>query len=126
MRRAALALLLLTFLLAGCGGDDVQESNAYVDNVNLAQSRFASSFERLARDSADVRAMGLGDLAEIVRIDRVITGRDRREYMTHKLNETMVDSAIRVSLTARLDGAIVGFLMARAVAAAPVDLRAQG
>ncbi|HMS61253.1 MAG TPA: hypothetical protein PKD63_03165 [Solirubrobacteraceae bacterium] len=50
MRRAALALLLLTFLLAGCGGDDVQESNAYVDNVNLAQSRFASSFERLARD----------------------------------------------------------------------------
>ena len=34
--------------------------------------------------------------------------------MTHKLNETMVDSAIRVSLTARLDGAIVGFLMARA------------
>ena len=50
MRRAALALLLLTSLLAGCGGDDVQESNAYVDNVNLAQSRFASSFERLARD----------------------------------------------------------------------------
>jgi len=34
--------------------------------------------------------------------------------MTHKLNETMVDSAIGVSLTARLDGAIVGFLMARA------------
>jgi ribosomal protein S18 acetylase RimI-like enzyme len=34
--------------------------------------------------------------------------------MTHKLNETIVDSAIRVSLTARQDGAIVGFLMARA------------
>jgi hypothetical protein len=50
MRRAALALLLLTLLLAGCGGEDVQESNAYVDNVNIAQSRFASSFERLARD----------------------------------------------------------------------------
>lgn len=49
MRRAALALLL-TLLLAGCGGDDVQESNSYVGSVNIAQSRFASSFERLARD----------------------------------------------------------------------------
>ena len=49
MRPAALALLL-TLLLAGCGGDDVQQSNAYVESVNIAQSRFASSFERLARD----------------------------------------------------------------------------
>jgi GNAT superfamily N-acetyltransferase len=73
-----------------------------------------NDFERLARDNADVRAMTAGDLADIVRIDRVITGRDRVDYMKHKLNETMVDSAIRVSLTARLDGAIVGFMMARA------------
>jgi len=76
--------------------------------------RPGNDFERLARDNADVRAMGRDDLAEIVRIDRDITGRDRQEYMKHKLNETMVDSAIRVSLTARQDGAIVGFLMARA------------
>jgi GNAT superfamily N-acetyltransferase len=76
--------------------------------------RPGNDFERLARDNADVRAMGRDDLAEIVRIDRDITGRDRHEYMKHKLNETMVDSAIRVSLSARLDGAIVGFLMARA------------
>ncbi len=71
-------------------------------------------FERLARDLADVRAMGAGDLADIVRIDRAITGRDREAYMQAKLDEAMVDSAIRVSLTARLDGAIVGYLMARA------------
>jgi GNAT superfamily N-acetyltransferase len=76
--------------------------------------RLGNDFERLARDNADVRGMGRDDLAEIVRIDRDITGRDRQDYMKHKLNETMVDSAIRVSLTARLDGAIVGFLMARA------------
>jgi GNAT superfamily N-acetyltransferase len=76
--------------------------------------RPGNDFERLARDNADVRAMGRDDLAEIVRIDRDITDRDRQEYMKHKLNETMVDSAIRVSLTARQDGAIVGFLMARA------------
>jgi N-acetylglutamate synthase-like GNAT family acetyltransferase len=76
--------------------------------------RPGNDFERLARDNADVRGMAQGDLADIVRIDRAITGRNRQEYMAHKLGETMADSAIRVSLTARLDGAIVGFLMARA------------
>lgn len=73
-----------------------------------------NDFERLARDTCDVRAMGPGDLADITRIDRGITGRNRENYMKHKLGEAMHDSAIRVSLTARLDGAIVGFLMARA------------
>lgn len=48
--RAALAAVLLALLLGGCGGDDVKESNAYVDSVNIAQTRFAASFERLARD----------------------------------------------------------------------------
>ncbi len=75
------------------------------------QSR--NDFGRLARDTADVRSMGPGDLADIVRIDRGITGRAREVYMQHKLNEAMADSAIRVSLTARRDDAIVGFLMAR-------------
>jgi predicted N-acetyltransferase YhbS len=70
-------------------------------------------FERLARDSADVRAMEPADLPEIVRIDRSITGRDRQEYVRHKLAEAMEDSAIRVSLTARVEGFIVGFVMAR-------------
>jgi ribosomal protein S18 acetylase RimI-like enzyme len=72
-----------------------------------------NDFERLARDNADVRGMEPSDLADIVRIDRSITGRDRQDYMQHKLVETMHDSAIRVSLTARMDQAIVGFLMAR-------------
>ena len=74
----------------------------------------ANDFEHLARDAADVRAMEDRDLAEIVRIDRRLTGRDRTDYMRHKLSEAMHGSAIRVSLTARLDGAIVGFVMARA------------
>jgi ribosomal protein S18 acetylase RimI-like enzyme len=72
-----------------------------------------NDFEHLARDIADVRAMEPGDLADIVRIDRRITGRDRREYMMHKLSEAMHGSAIRISLTARVDGVIAGFLMAR-------------
>ncbi|HEX8012072.1 MAG TPA: GNAT family N-acetyltransferase [Casimicrobiaceae bacterium] len=73
-----------------------------------------NDFERLARDLADVRSMEPGDLHDIVRIDQGITGRDREGYMRRKLAEAMLDSAIRVSLTARLDGLIVGFLMARA------------
>jgi ribosomal protein S18 acetylase RimI-like enzyme len=68
----------------------------------------------LARDLADVRAMRPGDLADIVRIDRAITGRNRESYMQGKLGEAMVDSAIRVSLAARLDGRLVGYLMASA------------
>lgn len=74
----------------------------------------ANDFERLARDTADVRAMNAGELRDIVRIDRAITGRNREEYMAQKFAETTADSAIRVSLTARVDDDIViGFLMAR-------------
>ncbi len=70
--------------------------------------------EQVARRRPDVRGMRPEDLPPIVRIDRSITGRDRQDYIAGKLDEAMADSAIRVSLTARLDGAIVGYLMARA------------
>ncbi len=73
-----------------------------------------NDFERVGKQLADVRAMHPEDLAQICRIDRQITGRDRHAYIAEKLGEAMDDSAIRVSLTARLDGAIVGLLMARA------------
>ena len=43
-------LLALSLSGAGCGGNDVDASNAYVDSVNVAQTQFASSFERLARE----------------------------------------------------------------------------
>ena len=70
--------------------------------------------ERLARDRADVRSMTPADLDAIVRIDRTITGRDRRDYMAARLAEAMDDTSVRVSLTARCDGTVVGSLMARA------------
>jgi N-acetylglutamate synthase-like GNAT family acetyltransferase len=75
--------------------------------------RPGNDFDRLARDNADVRGMEPGDLADIVRIDRSITGRNRQGYMQQKLAEAMHDSAIRVSLTARMEGTIAGFLMGR-------------
>lgn len=73
-----------------------------------------NDFEKLARDAADVRAMAPVDLHEIVRVDRAITGQDRAGYIKGKLAEAMHESAVRVSLCARRDGATVGYLMARA------------
>jgi ribosomal protein S18 acetylase RimI-like enzyme len=74
----------------------------------------ANDAERVERTQAEVRAMRPDDLPQIVRIDREITGRDRQAYIASKLDEAMDDAGIRVSLTARMDGAIVGFAMARA------------
>ncbi|HEY0885684.1 MAG TPA: GNAT family N-acetyltransferase [Ramlibacter sp.] len=74
----------------------------------------ANDDERMALDRPDVRPMASDDLRELVRIDRGITGRDRGSYIAARVAEAMDDSAIRVSLTARRDGAIVGFVMARA------------
>jgi len=74
----------------------------------------ANDNERLAREQPEVRAIRPDDLREIVRIDHAITGRDRGSYIAAQLGEAMGDSALRVSLAARIDGAIVGFVMARA------------
>ena len=74
----------------------------------------ANDHERLARDAVDVRTMTPADLDAIVRIDRSITGRDRRDYITARLAEAMNDTRVRISLAARSDDAVVGYLMARA------------
>src|SRR6185369_10959847 len=74
----------------------------------------ANDNERLALEQAEVRAMRPEDVREIVRIDHSNTGRDSGNYITALLAEATDDSALRVSLAARLDGAIVGFVMARA------------
>jgi len=73
----------------------------------------ANDYERLARDTADVHSMTPADIGDIVRIDRAITGRDRREYLQAKLAEAVDDASLRVSLAARRDGTNVGYLMAR-------------
>ena len=76
-------------------------------------ARTGSDFERLARDDAEVSVMDWNDLRDVVRIDRALTGRDRHDYMKRQLAEAMQDSAVRVSLTARRDGIVLGFVMAR-------------
>lgn len=93
------------------GAERPGEAPAHEIDYSGAQS---NDFERLARDTADIGSLAESDLPDIARIDRGITGRDRRDYIARKLDETLTDSALRVSLGARLDGVLVGFAMARA------------
>jgi len=72
-----------------------------------------NDFEALARDRIDVRTLRAEDLNDIVRIDQGITGRRREAYIRELVGEAMTDSAVRVSLVARVDGIAAGFVMAR-------------
>ena len=74
----------------------------------------ADDFEQLARDAADLSLLTARDLEEVVRVDRHITGRDRRAYVQHALDEALRESGVRVSLAARIDGVMAGYVMARA------------
>jgi ribosomal protein S18 acetylase RimI-like enzyme len=73
----------------------------------------APDFGPLARDRIPVRAVKEGDLGALIAIDRRITGRTRSGYFERKLEEALHDSDVCVSLVAELDGAVVGFMMAR-------------
>lgn len=66
-----------------------------------------------ARDRYEVRTLAASDLEDIVRIDRHLLGRERRDYMQRRLSEAMGDTAVRVSLVARCEDSIAGYAMAR-------------
>jgi ribosomal protein S18 acetylase RimI-like enzyme len=73
----------------------------------------AADFAPLARDEFEVRVLEQQDAEGIARIDRRITGSDRHGYLCRALAETIADSALRISLAARVEGALAGYLMAR-------------
>jgi len=73
-----------------------------------------NDYERLARDSAEVSLLTAKDLEDVVRVDRHVTGRDRRAYMQRALDEALRESGVRISLAARQDGVLAGYIMARA------------
>ena len=83
-------------------------------DANDWSAQAPNDYEQLARDVADVRVLSARDLEDVVRIDHHITGRDRRAYMQHALDETLGESGVRISLAARIDGIMAGFVMARA------------
>ena len=70
-------------------------------------------FEALSRDRILVRSLCAEDLDAVVRIDSQNTGHDRAGYFRRKFSEALDESGIRISLAAELDGAVVGFIMAR-------------
>jgi len=65
----------------------------------------------LETDAIPVRTLQTTDLDAIVRIDRKIVGRSRREYLARKLGAALRDSSLCISLAAEVDGVVAGFLM---------------
>lgn len=60
-----------------------------------------------------VRRLRPADLEAVIAVDARITSRRREEYFKVKLAQALADTGIEVSLAAELDGAFVGFLLAR-------------
>jgi predicted N-acetyltransferase YhbS len=81
--------------------------------VHVLDCAASPEFEPLARDDADLATLAETDLEGIARIDRRLTGRNRQGYLCRTLREALADSAVRVSLVARVDGGVAGYLMAR-------------
>lgn len=78
------------------------------ETTEMRGDRASQEFERVL-----VRVLSADDLDAIVRVDRRIVGRSRRDYLRQKLEEALRDSRIMVSLGAEVDGNLVGFLMGR-------------
>lgn len=87
-------------------------SESHVLDRALAAGEGADFYPE-ARDATEVAILAEADLEGIARIDRRVTGRDRRGYLCRTLREALSDSAVRISLAAHADGQVSGFLMAR-------------
>ena len=81
--------------------------------VHVLDRAPGADFAPPARDEFELRVLGQDDAEGIARIDRGHTGRERRGFLCRSLGEALADSAVRVSLAARVDGALAGYLMAR-------------
>jgi len=83
-------------------------------NPEMQQAGFRDALEDTEeRSTYDVRSLDAADADSVQRIDRHLTGRDRREYVGQMIDEALSQSGIRVSLVAERDGMVVGFIMAR-------------
>jgi ribosomal protein S18 acetylase RimI-like enzyme len=72
-----------------------------------------NDYQNLENDEILVRRLMPADLDAVVRLDAKVTGRSRSEYFKLKLKENLAETGIKVSLAAELDGAFVGYLLAR-------------
>jgi ribosomal protein S18 acetylase RimI-like enzyme len=85
----------------------------HVLDRNLANHRAVPRAADASRARVQLGVLQDVDLESIVRIDRRHTGRDRRAFLDRTLREALGDPSLRVSLAARIGGAVAGFLMAR-------------
>jgi ribosomal protein S18 acetylase RimI-like enzyme len=60
-----------------------------------------------------VRNLRPSDLEAVIALDEKNVGRRREDYFRVKLQQNLVETGIKVSLAAEMDGALVGFLLAR-------------
>jgi GNAT superfamily N-acetyltransferase len=67
----------------------------------------------LPRDAIVVRNLTPADQEAVIAIDAHIIGRRRDEFFRLKLRQSFADTGMAVSLGAEIDGAVVGFLLAR-------------
>lgn len=81
--------------------------------VHVLDCAPGADFAPLARDEFEVSVLSERDVEGIARVDRRHTGRDRRGYLCRSVAEALADSALRVSLAARVEGTLAGYLMAR-------------
>ena len=105
-------------IILGRGTDAVMDQDDDLDlsefgDENDHSSPEGDAFTALSRDRVPVRSMTSTDLDAIIRIDRKLSGADRRSYFARKQEEVLHQSGIRLSLVAELDGLPVGFIMAR-------------
>ena len=98
--------------LGGSREEPVERAAQPADANDYGTPR-AGDFQALARDDIEVGVLGERDVEGVARVDRGHTGRDRRGYLCRTVREALADSAVRVSLVARVDGAVAGYLMAR-------------
>jgi ribosomal protein S18 acetylase RimI-like enzyme len=97
----------------GSPGEQPLAAGAGPADANDYGTPGTQDFAALARDGIEVGLLGERDLEGAARVDRGHTGRDRRGYLCRTMREALADSALRVSLVARLDGGVAGYLMAR-------------
>ncbi|MCL4747381.1 MAG: GNAT family N-acetyltransferase [Burkholderiaceae bacterium] len=98
--------------LVAAGGPEAPQEQVERTEVDYSGPA-ANDYEALPRDRVDVRTLTANDAADIARIDRRVTGRERTAYLRQLVDEAMNDSSIRVSLVARVDGIVRGFVMAK-------------
>ncbi|MDT8443025.1 MAG: GNAT family N-acetyltransferase [Desulfuromonadales bacterium] len=72
-----------------------------------------NDYDTLSRDRVSIRSLREQDLAEVVRLDRKLSGMDRTAYYRGKFQEMLVETGIRVSLVAEKKDLLAGFIMAR-------------